>query len=60
MPPRPTAENCSGSPTSATRQPLHVGEVGQLGELGGGHHPGLVDDHRRADREVVAVVGWPV
>ena len=39
---------------------LHVGEVGQFGELGGGHHPGLVDDDGRPDRQVVAPFGWPV
>ncbi len=39
---------------------FQVGQIGEFGEFGGRHHAGLVDDHRGADREVVAVVGWTV
>ena len=38
----------------------NVGQVGQLGQPGGGDHPGFVDDDGGADGEVVAVIGWPV
>ena len=27
----------------------HVCQVGEFGELGGGQHPGFVDDHGRSD-----------
>ena len=37
-----------------------VGEGGEVVEAVGGDHAGLVDDHGRSGREVVAVIGWPV
>jgi hypothetical protein len=40
--------------------PVLVGEVGELVEVGGGEHAGLVDDDRRAGGEPPGRFGWPV
>ncbi len=56
---RPTAANCSGSPTSARRHCLCSASANSSTRFGVETMRGLVDDHRRAGREGVAVIGWP-
>jgi hypothetical protein len=52
MPPRPTAENWRGSPTSTIRE---LGQGGELGVCGGA---GFVDDDGGPGRQVVDGAGW--
>ena len=39
---------------------LGVGEVGELVEVAGVDHAGLVDDHRRPRRQPPRSLGWPI
>ena len=49
-PPHPTASSCRGIAHQRQPPPVLPGEPNESSERRRAEHPGLVDDHRRADR----------